>query len=81
MPSRERRSRKRDGVRGGGALAARGRGGGARRGAVRCSRLLPGREAGQAADRRGSQPDGEVALADTAKCPGADRRADGREDD
>lgn len=35
VPSRERRSRKRDGVRGGGAPAARGRGGGARHGAAR----------------------------------------------
>lgn len=60
-------------MRGGGATAVRGRGGGARR-----SRLLAGREAGQAAERRGSQPDREVARAAAADCSGADGRpADG----
>lgn len=54
---------------GGGAPVARGRGGGAQRSAVRRSRLLLGREAGQAAERCGSQPDGEVALAAAVKYP------------
>lgn len=41
--SRRGRDRKRDGVRGGGAVAARGRGGGARRSLLRLGRERPGR--------------------------------------
>lgn len=54
LPSRGGRDRKRDGVRGGGAVAARGRGGGARRGAHCCGLGERGRAGG---GRRGSQPD------------------------
>lgn len=43
LPSRGGRDRKRDGVRGGGAVAARGRGGGARRSLLRLGRERPGR--------------------------------------
>lgn len=58
MLSRGRRSRKRDGVRGGGAIAVRGRGGGARRG-VRGSCLggRPGRRrSGTALNLTGKWP-------------------------
>ena len=44
-------------------------------------RLLSGREVGQAEELRGSQPDGEVALAAATKYPEVDGRTDGQADD